>query len=257
MLRFSTGLRNFIAKYGSIADALQNGCIEIYTGGQPSTPDAAPTGTLLCTISNAGNGYGGESQATGTVSLTAGTAGSVSSITVNGVEVMGATINYDTSLSQTATDIAAQINTFESFPDYYAVANGPSVTIYAMPGVAAAANGYAVVATASGGITATTTAMSGGVPATNGLKLGAPAAGSIPQQTNQVWSGTNGASGTAGWFRQYGGIADNHQTDSLGIALRMDGAIGTAGAEMNLSNTSFASGAVTTLAAWLMTVPGQ
>lgn len=257
MLRFSTGLRNFVAKYGSIADALQNGCIEIYTGGQPATPDAAPTGTLLCTISDAGNGYGAESQASGTVSLTAGTAGSVSSITVNGVEVMGATINFDTSLSQTAADIAAQINRFESFPDYYAVANGPAVTIYAMPGVAAAANGFAVVATAAGGITATTTAMSGGVASTNGLKLDAPSAGMIPALTGQVWSGTNTASGTAGWFRHYGGIADNHQADTVGVALRMDGAIGTAGAEMNLSNTSFAQGAVTTLAAWAMTVPGQ
>ena len=51
-MRLSAAMRNFINKYGSIGDALQNGRIEIYSGAQPSSADAAATGTLLCTISS-------------------------------------------------------------------------------------------------------------------------------------------------------------------------------------------------------------
>lgn len=47
MLRFSTGLRTNIVGSTGLAASLENGVIEIYTGTQPASANAAATGTLL------------------------------------------------------------------------------------------------------------------------------------------------------------------------------------------------------------------
>jgi len=255
-MRLSTGLRNYLAKQGGIAEALNNGIIEIYSGAQPATPDAAPTGTLLCTISSGSGAVTSEVVATGTLTLTGGAAGSVNTLTVNGIDILGGAVNFDATLGQTAADIAAQINRFTGNVDYTATASGAVVTISALPGTGTSPNGFVVAATSTT-ITTSTVNMAGGVAAVNGLKFDNVSAGALPKLSSQVWSGVNGATGTAGWFRQYGSVADSKALDSVGVALRMDGAIGTSGAEMNLNSTAFVSGATTTIASWSMTVPGQ
>lgn len=57
--RISTGLRNEMLKASgkSLADALVNGVIRIYSGSQPATADAAETGTLLCLITLASGAF--------------------------------------------------------------------------------------------------------------------------------------------------------------------------------------------------------
>lgn len=45
--RLSTGLRNAMVGTTGFAGAMANGCIEIRTGTQPASADAAATGTLL------------------------------------------------------------------------------------------------------------------------------------------------------------------------------------------------------------------
>jgi hypothetical protein len=99
--------------------------------------------------------------------------------------------------------------------------------------------------------------MAGGVTPVNGLLFEAATGGSLPKRVAQVWSGVNGATGTAGWFRQYGSVADSHALDSNALALRMDGAIATSGGEMNLNSTALVSGATTTLASSSLTIPAQ
>lgn len=50
-IRLSTGLRNaLIGTGGGLASVFANGIIEIYSGAQPANADAAPTGTLLGTV---------------------------------------------------------------------------------------------------------------------------------------------------------------------------------------------------------------
>jgi hypothetical protein len=49
--KLSTGLRTLMAGTTGLAAALANGVIEVYSGAQPATADAAVTGTLLGTIS--------------------------------------------------------------------------------------------------------------------------------------------------------------------------------------------------------------
>jgi hypothetical protein len=98
--------------------------------------------------------------ATGTVTLTGGASGSVNSITINGVVVTSSSVPFATSLSVTATNVAANINAYTSTPDYTAIAVGAVITITAStagPG----SNGFGVVVSSTT-ITTTSTAMTGG-----------------------------------------------------------------------------------------------
>lgn len=98
--------------------------------------------------------------ATGTVTLTGGASGSVNSITINGVVVTSSSVPFATSLSVTATNVAANINAYTSAPDYTAIAVGAVITITAStagPG----SNGFGVVVSSTT-ITTTSTAMTGG-----------------------------------------------------------------------------------------------
>lgn len=56
-VRLSTGLRTALAGSGGFASTFANGVIEIYTGTQPVTPDAAVTGTLLGTVTLASGAF--------------------------------------------------------------------------------------------------------------------------------------------------------------------------------------------------------
>lgn len=51
MIKLSTGLRNALAGVQGYIQCFDKGCIEIYTGPQPLTADAAPSGTLLGIVS--------------------------------------------------------------------------------------------------------------------------------------------------------------------------------------------------------------
>lgn len=255
-LRYSTGLRNFLAKFGSLSDALQNGEIKVYTGAQPSSADAAPTGTLLCTITANAAARTAEVRPTGTVTLTGGAAGSVDAVTVDSVDILGGVVAFNGTLSQTAADVAAQINRHKSSPNYEAEASGAVVTIKALPGVGSSGNGLVVSATLTT-ITASYANMSGGVDAVNGLKFDGPASGVMAIYEDQVWSGENVAAGTAGWFRFTGAAADSGVVDTEGEQIRLDGSVSTTGADLNLNNTTLAVGATTRISTATATVPAQ
>ena len=255
-MRLSTGLRNFLANGASYAGALENGRIEIYTGAQPASADAAVQGTLLCTITNNSGALTAETASTGTVTL-AGSAGSVNTVTVNGVNILGPNaVPFDGTLAQTALDVAAAINNSRVWPRYTASASGAVITISGTASAGASPNGYAVSATLTT-LTATYANMAGGVNPVNGLQFAAASAGSVSKLAAQVWSGLNVANGTAGWFRQYGPFLDTGALDSAGVFARVDGAVATSGGEMNLNSTAFTSGATTTVQTGTLTVPSQ
>lgn len=252
-LRVSTAARNLVLSGGSLKDALQGGKILIYTGAQPASADAAPTGTLVATITASAAAHTPEVQATGTVTLS-GSAGSVDDITVGGVSIIDAAVPFNTSLTQTASDLAAAINSSASNPEYVASSSGAVVTIVAKRGAGATANGLAVAGTLTT-LTATYAALSGGVTSANGLKFGAAAAGVLPKHATQVWSGVAGASGTAGWFRFVGAVADSGAADATESQIRLDGAISTSGAQLNMSSTTVTSGATQTISSFPITLP--
>jgi len=78
----------------------------------------------------------------------------------------------------------------------------------------------------------------------NGLNFGQVASAQLHKEVDEVWSGVNGADGTAGWFRIY----DNDAvTGASTTAVRLDGACATSGAQLNLTNTSLVNGVTTTI----------
>lgn len=258
-LRFSTGLRNFVNEGSSWKRALANGKIEIYTGAQPTTGNDAVSGTLLVTITKAGGAHTAEVAATGTVTLTGGSSGSVDSVTVNSIDILGASVPYATSLTVTAAAVAAQINNNPKNFMFTATSSGAVVTITALPGLGTLGNSWAVSASLTT-VTATYVNVGSGVAgvnAVNGLTFGDSAAAVLTKNPAETWSGTAVASGTAGWFRFKGSVADAGSTDSSEVYLRMDGAIASSGAELNMSNTAIVNLAVQTLTSAQFTYPAN
>jgi hypothetical protein len=252
-LRISTAARDYINSAGSLKSAFQNGQIQIYSGTQPVSADAAPTGTLLCVITANSAVRTEEILATGTITLS-GSGGSVDSVTVGGVAVIDGAVPYSTDLTVTAANLATAINLARSVPDYTATSNGAVVTITAPRGMGAGANGLTISVGVTT-LTATTAALAGGVSAVNGLKFGASSGGVVSKLDSQPWSGVALASGTAGWFRFTGSVADNGSIDSTASQVRMDGAISTSGAQLNMSSTMLTSGATQTIASFPITLP--
>lgn len=109
----------------------------------------------------------------------------------------------------------------------------------------------AVIGTLLVTITLASGAFVAGAPA-NGLEFGEAAGGAIAK-TSGVWSGVAAATGTAGWFRLSGNPTD---AGALSYTLpRIDGAIATSGAELNMSSTAVTSGATVTIDTFTITLP--
>jgi hypothetical protein len=101
-------------------------------------------------------------------------------------------------------------------------------------------------------ITLASGAFTAGTP-TNGLTFAAAAAG-VASKTG-VWSGNGVAAGTAGWARFVGNAVDG---GALSTTLpRMDMAVGTSGADLNLSNLAIVVGAPNTIDSFTFAIPAQ
>lgn len=256
-LRLSKGLRNFLNEGGSLKQAFAGGKIELYTGTQPTNADDAVTGTLLCTYTASSGAHTAEVSATGSVALTGGGSGSVDTLTVNSLEIMGSSTPFNTSLTQTAADICSKINDNPKNMLFVASNGGTAtVTITAKPGLGTLPNTWVVASTVTT-ITKTDTNMSGGVNSVNGLKFGDSAAGVVAKDALQTWSGVAGNTGTAGWFRLKGAVADAGGADSTETYIRLDGNVSTSGANLNLSSTSITSGATQTITTFSLTEPAS
>lgn len=253
--RPSKALRNAMLEGYPLKKALSNCNIKVYTGAQPATAEAAPTGTLLCTVTLASGALTREVQSVGTVDLTGGGSGSINTLTVNSIEIMGSATNFNTSLAQTAQDVCDKIN---NNPRNYLyecyVTSTDIINIRARPGLGALPNAWVVASTVTT-ITKTDANMAGGVYAVNGLNWGDAAAGTLVKLPTETWSGVNAASGTGGWFRIEAGVNDAGALDSTEAIIRLDGSVSTSGAEMNLSTTVFTSGATFTLSGGSITLP--
>lgn len=253
-LRFSKGFRNFINEAGSLKNALAGGQLNIYTGGQPTTGDDAVAGTLLVAITLTGGARTAEVLSSGTVTLNTGASGSVNTLTVNSIEIMGSVTNFNASLTQTAADIVTKINNNPKNLLFMASNVGAIVTITAKPGLGTLPNGWVVASTVTT-ITKTDVNMASGVAAANGLSFGDSAAGTIVKNPTEIWSGTAVSGGTAGWFRFVSSVADAGAADASEVFIRVDGNVATSGANLNMSNTTIAALAVQTLNTFSLTYP--
>lgn len=105
---------------------------------------------------------------------------------------------------------------------------------------------------ATGTLLGTVTVNGDGV---TGLGFDASVAGVIAKAAAQVWKFTGLAAGIAGWYRLYA-VGDT-VTNTDATKPRVDGAIGTSGAELNLSNVQIAVAQVNTVDAFTITMPAQ
>lgn len=254
----STGLINFLQMDGSIKRFLNGSILRIYSGTKPTSADQddVTNGTLLDTITISSGAHTAEVRSAGSLTL-AGSAGTVTGITVNSVQILGATCTYSTSLAQLATDVATQINTFNSSPEYYATASGAKVTVYAMPGTGTGPNGFVLATTGAGGITSTDVNMGtevAGVASANGLTFGLSSAGVLSK--TGTWSGSAVATGTPGWFRICRSAADAGGAATATFQpFRLDGTISTSGADLNINPNSTTSGVTLTIDTFTVTQP--
>lgn len=253
-LRLSTGTRNGLAQGLGFVGLFNRGSINIYSGAQPATADSAVTGTLLGTVTAGSGALTQETQATGTVTI-AGAAGSIDTITVGGLNIIpDGGVPFNTSLTQTAADVAEAINRNGVYTATAAVA---VITLKPRPGAGAAHNA-AVVTSTSTTLTATYANMGGGIAAVNGLILGSPVTGVVAKRASQVWSFNGLAAGTAGWFRFIASVADAGAAITVAPFLaRLDGSVAVSGGDMSLSNIAVTLNAPNTIDAFTWTQPAQ
>jgi len=90
----------------------------------------------------------------------------------------------------------------------------------------------------------------------NGLEFGLASAGVISKDSG-VWSGTGLVLGIAGWYRFYANPSDTGALDSGFAYPRIDGAIGTSGAQITASATNIAVGANITLSSYSITMGAE
>lgn len=255
-LKLSASLRNMINQGASLKQAMSNCVMKWYTGAQPATAETAPSGTLVCTISLASGALTREVLAVGSVALTGGASGSVNTLTVNGIEIMGTATNFNTSLVQTATDIVTKINNNPQnllFTASNLAGTSATITLTAKPGLGALAN-WTVASTVTT-ITKTDTNLTGGVTAVNGLRWGSSAAGILTKDTTQVWSGVAAVTATAGWFRFEAAVLDGLGADVTESVIRLDGSIGISGAELNMGSPAIVGGVTQRVDSFTLTLP--
>ncbi|HYF28572.1 MAG TPA: hypothetical protein VD931_22725 [Baekduia sp.] len=254
-LRLSAALRNALLETGSLKHMMSNCVLKVYTGSQPATAETAPSGTLLVTYSNASGAITREVLSVGSVDLTGGSSGSVDAITVNSIAILPSAVTYTTSLANTASLVATAINNNPKNLLFTAdVSDTDKINIRAKPGLGSLPNGWVVASTVTT-LTKTDSNMAGGVTAVNALTWGDSAAGVLVKHPSETWSGVAAATGTAGWFRIEAAVSDAGGTDSSEAILRIDGAIATSGAELNMASTSITASAVQTISSFSITIP--
>jgi hypothetical protein len=187
------------------------------------------------------------------MTLATGAAGSVNTVTVNGIDILGSAVAYNTSLAATAVLVAAQINRNPANKMFEATVVGAVITLTAYNGLGTLPNGWVVSSTLTT-LTASYTNLTGGVAAVNSLLFDNISSPGVAQSlATQVWSGVAIASGTAGWMRLRG--SGDSGVGATTTADRFDGAVATSGAEMNIGSLTVTLGAPFALSSATFTLP--
>ena len=256
-IRLSTGARNLLVNGQGLQGMFNKGYIEIYTGSQPATADAAKTGTLLGVVTVGSAALTKETRATGSITLATGSSGSVNTVTVGGKNIIpDGAVPYNTSLSQTASDLCDAINRNGIME---ATVSGAVVTLKGRPGTGVTTEAVSATYTTLTGTYVNMGSGVAGVAPVNALTLGVPVAGVIAKKVSEIWSFNGVANGTAGWFRFY-----SSDTGDTGAAIsgapyypRMDGSIAVSGADLNLSNIAITTSSPNTIDTFSVTMPAS
>ncbi len=256
--RLSTGLRNAQVQGLGFAGALNRGRIEIYTGSQPVSADSV-LGSLLGTFTISSGALIKETRATGSVTITGVTAGSINSVSVGGLNIIpdGAiAVEVGETTLTMATKLGDAINR-NGIMD--ASVSGAVVTLRGRPGT-----GVTTAAVTNSLTTVTTSLVNmgsgmAGVAPVNGLYLGPAASGVIAKPAGVTWGLVAVATGTAGWGRFYSSDALDTGAALVGAPWypRLDGSCGVGSGDFQLSTLAFTSGLPVTLDTFQVTQPAS
>lgn len=247
-LKLSTGLRNFLLSGGSMRKAFSDAVLKIYSGSAPSSPDDAATGTLLVNITlSSGTVSSGEKSTAkqSKVVIDDAVAGHVNTIVIDSVS-----FSYTNGADETTTTVAAALAALIEASltcNVTAIASADTVYLKAkFPG-----NAYTI--TVAGDGTPTLTENDVANSRSDALQLAAAASGAIAKETG-TWSGTCLATGTAGYYRL---VRTDDDALATSTAIRLQGTVSTSGADLNMSNINFTSGAVETINTYSITQPAS
>lgn len=104
-------------------------------------------------VATTASATGGMTASPTSTTFSGASGGGISSVKVDGVEVMNSTISWGTSNSATAAAIASAIGSYTSSPEYAGSSSGPEVTVTAAAGSGSGPNGYALAVTTFGDVT--------------------------------------------------------------------------------------------------------
>lgn len=234
--RFSTGLVSRLADTAPMNELFAGGFLDIYTGAQPATADAAATGTLLATVFSDGAAAGLHLERTAI-------AGVISKL---GSE------NWSTTAC--AASGTAGYFRFRALKDPGVITAGGTITA-----ATRAANQAVIVFAQAGhaqvvGNKIVTTSFTSSAYNVVGTVVAVNAGVSFSVISDSVAGGGGDAAAVIGTYT-YSVPTTDAGTTSSATAVRIDGAIGTSGAEMNLGSLTFTAGAPFVMAGAAFTIP--
>lgn len=255
--KFSTGLRNQMLNGRGFREIFADSVIKVYSGSAPTEADDVG-GTVLCILTKSG----------GTTSSKEHGVVAVNTITVPGAHVTG---TYAITVTVDGTTYTATFDAAAAHANNDEIAQGLCWELNKIPQVMAicpttgGATGVIGIACRIPGITLTVAdgggtvtfgapavILAGSRAAADTLQMKLPVSGVISKITADTWSGTVLLDGTAGYFRLV--TTEDLGTDNI-TDVRVQGAVSTAGAEMNLSALSLVTGATLTLSTFSVTFP--
>jgi len=244
-LRLSTNLRNLmLGKQGQVIGAIGGTGITLVDGAGSDD-----------TITDSGSGFVAAGFVAGSILFVTGCTTALNDTALTGVVVTSVAAG-------TLTIPTGSVNTGEAFPagGVIAHAQGGSLRDIFKDSVLRIYSGAQPTnpdAATSGTLLLEISVDAGAfvhAAAANGLEFGAAANGAI-SKNSELWQDTGIASGTAGWFRLCGNPVDNGAESTT--LPRVDGTVGTSGADLNMTNTSITVGATYTIDTFTLTLPLQ
>jgi hypothetical protein len=241
MAMFSDGLIKAVGNNSSWYDQIQGGVLDWFSGVAPLTANAAATtANLLATLTKSGSAITFETRAQWKITL-GGSSGSVNTIKIGLVEVMGTAVTFTTDLTTTAALVADMINSHAA-PNYYATSSGVYVYIWAPISFGTAMNAAVctttvttMTATVAGDGTPSGSGGTAGIASANGLSWQYPGVvttgvGTLFTKETTIWQMTSPiVNGTVGYMRLRLDSADDNSISS--IFRRIQFSVGTSGAD--------------------------
>ncbi len=258
-MNISTGLQAAIAAHG-YHQAIANGWIEARSGSMPSSASAADTGTLLAVATLNGGAYTGETLAEWKITLS-GSSGSLDSITIGGIPILSAAVNYATSLAVTALAVVANINANPTNPKFTARADDDDIYIKApfasgtdYNAVVCATSATTLGATVAGDGTPNGSGGTAGIAAVNGLNWQYPPVSGVLSKESATWQDSSAnASGTVGYLRLKLDAGDDGTLSTT--YRRIDFSVAASGADVTGTSLVTTAGAPFIISDFPLTIP--